>query len=94
MIVMSRLRKGGTPHGWWISPYDAEQEPYIPVSHEPPSTQEDIMITDNLQDELPPLLYERYCILKLPPSNEWVEGVGKILRYNSGGCQLFICEEE
>lgn len=91
---MIRLRKGGTLHGWWISPYDAG-EPHNPTPHgEPPSTQKDRVLSDNLQDELPPLLYERYCILKLAPSHEWVEGVGKIVRYNNGGCQVFICEEE
>ena len=91
---MITLRKGGTLQGWWLIPYDIG-DPHNPTPHgEPPSTQKERIISDNLQDELPPLLYERYCILKLAPSHEWVEGVGKIIKYNNGGCQVFICEEE
>ena len=79
---------------WWISPYDGEESHNSKPHDEPPSTQKDRIISGNLRDALPPLLYERYCILKLVPSHEWVEGVGKIIRYNNGGCQLFIYEEE
>ena len=91
---MISLRQGiSTNMGWWISPYDGE--PHNPTPHnEPPSKQKYRCVSENLQDELPSLLYERYCILKIAPSEEWVEGIGKIIRYNNGGCQLFIYEEE
>lgn len=91
---MIRIQRGVNRDIWWVSPYDGEK-PHSPTPHnEPPSTQEDRMVLGNLQDALPPLLYERYCILKLAPSHEWVEGVGKIIKYNNGGCQVFIFEEE
>lgn len=90
---MIRIQRGVNRDIWRVSPYDGEFH-NIDFYDEPPSTQEDRMVLGNLQDALPPLLYERYCILKLAPSHEWVESVGKIIRYNNGGCQLFIYEEE
>jgi hypothetical protein len=90
---MIRIQRGVNRDIWWVSPYDKEFH-NIDSHDEPPSTQEDRMVVGNLQDALPPLLYERYCILKLVPSHEWVEGVGKIIKYNNGGCQVFIFEEE
>ena len=83
---MIRLQQGGLAYGWWMSAFDR-------IDIEPPSKQVDTHIFD-LEKELPPLLYERYCILKLAPSDEWVKGIGKILRYSNDRCQLFIYEEE
>ena len=81
---MIRLQQGGLAYGWWMSAFDR-------IDIEPPSKQVDTHIFD-LEKELPPLLYERYCILKLAPSDEWVKGIGKILRYSNDRCQLFIYE--
>ena len=83
---MIRLQQGGLCTGWWISAFDR-------IGIEPPSKQVDMHILD-LEKELPPLIYARYCVLKIAPSDEWVEGIGKIIRYNYGKCQLFIYEEE
>ena len=90
---MIRIQRGVNRDIWWVSPYGGEFH-NISSYDEPPSTQEDKVVAGNLQDALPPLLYERYCILKLAPSHEWVEGVGKIVKYNNGGYQVFIFEEE
>ena len=93
MIRIQRGVDNNNNNNWWISPYSG----YIHSinSHdEPPSKQEDRLVSGNLQDALPPLLYERYCILKLAPSHEWVKGIGKIVKYNNGGYQVFIFEEE
>jgi hypothetical protein len=90
---MIRIQQGVNRDIWWVSPYNGEFH-NIDSYDEPPSTQEDRMVVGNLQDALPPLLYERYCILKLAHSCEWVEGVGKIFKYRNGGCQVFIFEEE
>jgi hypothetical protein len=32
--------------------------------------------------------------LKLAPSDEWVSGVGKVIRYNNTGTAVFIIYEE
>jgi len=83
---MIRLQQGATVQGWWISAYDN-------LNVEPPSKQVGMHIFE-LEKELPPLVYERYCLLKLSPSDEWVSWVGKVIRYNNGTCQSFIYEEE
>jgi hypothetical protein len=83
---MIRLQQGVTVQGWWISAYDN-------LNVEPPSKQVGMHIFD-LEEVLPRLIYERYCLLKLASSNEWVSGVGNVIRYNNGTCQFFIYEEE
>jgi len=83
---MIRLQQGATVQGWWVSAFDR-------IGIEPPSKQVDMHIFD-LEKELPPLIYARYCVLKIAPSDEWVEGIGKILRYNCEAYKFYICEEE
>jgi hypothetical protein len=83
---MIRLQQGVTVQGWWISAYDN-------LMVEPPSKQVGMHIFD-LEKKPLPLVYKRYCLLKLAPSDEWVSGVGKVIRYNNGTCQFFIYEEE
>ena len=82
---MIRLSQGGLAYGWWMSAFDR-------IGIEPPSKQVEMHILD-LEKELPPLIYARYCVLRIAPSDEWVKGIGKILRYSNGRCQLFIYEE-
>jgi hypothetical protein len=48
----------------------------------------------DLEKELPRLIYERYCLLKLASSDEWVSGVGKVIRYNNDTAVSLIYEEE
>ena len=83
---MIMLQQGVTVQGWWISAYDN-------LNVEPPSKQVGMHIFD-LEKELPRLIYERYCLLKLAPSDEWVSGVGKVIRYNNDTAVSLIYEEE
>jgi len=71
---------------WWIEAHNEN-------SVEPTSKQKGMYIYD-LEKELPPLIYERYCMLKMIPPDEYVSGIGKVVRYNNGACQFFIYEEE
>ena len=91
---MIRLQQRISEDGWMITPYNPE--PHNPTVHDEPMSKQKYLCTldNNLQDDLPPLVSERYCLLKLAPSDEWVSGVGKVIRYNNGTCQLFIYEEE
>jgi hypothetical protein len=91
---MIRLQQRISEDGWMITPYNPE--PHNPTVHDEPMSKQKYICTldNNLQDDLLPLVYKRYCLLKLAPSDEWVSGVGKVIRYNNGTCQFFIYEEE
>lgn len=91
---MIRLQQRVSEDGWLISPYNPE--PLNPTVHDEPMSKQKYRCTldNNLQDDLSPLVYERYCLLKLAPSDEWVSGVGKVIRYTNRTYQFFICEEE
>jgi hypothetical protein len=91
---MIRLQQKISEDGWLITPYNPE--PHNPTVHDEPMSKQRYLCTldNNLQDDLLPLVYKRYCLLKLAPSDEWVSGVGKVIRYNNDTCQFFIYEEE
>lgn len=91
---MIRLQQRISEDGWLITPYNPE--PHNPTVHDEPMSKQRYMCTldNNLQEDLPPLVYKRYCLLKLAPSDEWVSGVGKVIRYNNTGTAVFLIYEE
>jgi len=91
---MIRLQQRVSEDGWMITPYNPE--PHNPTVHDEPMSKQKYLCTldNNLQHDLPPLVYERYCLLKLAPSDEWVSGLGFVIKYEDGSCNFFICEEE
>ena len=92
---MIRLENTRMIKGWMINPLDETDCNFANIPYESPSKQIARVVRGELKDELPPLLYERYCILRLSPSHEWVEGVGKVIKISSIEVLLmFICEGE
>jgi hypothetical protein len=49
----------------------------------------------DLEKELPPLLYGRYCMLRIAKHGEQHEGLGVVYKYVDGEpYKFYICEEE
>jgi hypothetical protein len=76
---------------WWVEPFDDGRfkEP------EPPSTYPRNTSVFDLEKELPPLLYGRYCMLCVATHGEWYDGLGYVLKDSDGKpVRMYICEEE
>ena len=97
---MIRLESVLEVKGWRITPMDEDDIRFNNISSvmsEIPSKQMARVVLgglEELKDALPPLLYERYCLLRLSPSYEAVSGVGKAIRFGNHSELVFICEEE
>ncbi len=90
---MIRLENTRMIKGWMIHPLDKIDCNFANIPYEPPSKQKARVVRGELKDELPPLLYERYCLLRLSPSYEWIKGIGKSIKMHDTEV-MFICEEE
>jgi hypothetical protein len=62
--------------------------------NEPPSNLRYNDCSKDLEKDLPPLLYGRYCMLHIAVSGERYEGLGYVIKYEDGSCNFYICEEE
>ena len=97
---MIRLESVLEVKGWRITPMDEDDIRFNNISSvmsEIPSKQMARVVLgglEELKDALPPLLYERYCLLRLSPSYEAVSGVGKAIRFGNHSELVFIYEEE
>ena len=75
---------------WWVEPVKT-----IPSFDEPPSTYPRNTRVFDLEKELPPLLYGRYCMLRIAKHGERYEGIGLVLKDSDGKpFRMYICEEE
>ena len=98
---MIRIETVHEMEGWRITPMDEDDIRFnnlsLLITSEMPSKQMARVVRgglDELKNALPPLLYERYCLLRLSPSCEAVRGVGKAIRFGNHSELVFICEEE
>jgi hypothetical protein len=98
---MIRIETVHEMEGWRITPMDEDDIRFnnlsLLITSEMPSKQMARVVRgglDELKNALPPLLYERYCLLRLSPSYEAVRGVGKAIRFSNHSELVFICEEE
>ena len=74
---------------WYVRPVDRN------TFGEPPSTYPLNMSVFDLEKELPPLLYGRYCMLRIAEHGERYDGLGVVYKYMHGEpYKILICEEE
>jgi hypothetical protein len=86
MIEVSRTLTEGE---WWVSPIGRN------TFGEPHSTYPLNRSVLDLEKELPPLLYGRYCMLRIAKHGEQHEGLGVVYKYVDGEpYKFYICEEE
>ena len=90
---MIRVRYKPQIQGWEITPLDNDDCNFHQVPYEPPSKQTARVILGDLKDELPPLLYGRYCMLRTTPHGVLVKGLGRLYKFSDGE-DAFICEEK
>ena len=74
---------------WWVIPIGRN------AFGEPRSTYPLNKSVFDLEKELSPLLYGRYCMLHMAVSGEKYEGLGVVYKYPDGEpYKFYICEEE
>ena len=74
---------------WYIEPVGRN------TFGEPPSTYPLNMSVFDLEKHLSPLLYGRYCMLRIAKHGERYDGLGVVYKYADGEPYKFlICEEE
>jgi hypothetical protein len=74
---------------WWVIPIGRN------AFGEPHSTYPLNKSVFDLEKELPPLLYGRYCMLRIAKHMEQYEGLGVVYKYADGEpYKFYICEEE
>jgi hypothetical protein len=75
--------------GWWVEPIDRN------TFGEAPSKHPLYKSSTNLEKHLSPLLYGRYCMLRIAKHGERHDGLGVVYKYADGEPYKFlICEEE
>ena len=74
---------------WYVEPIDRN------TFGESPSTYPLNTSVFDLEKELPPLLYGRYCMLCIATGGERYDGLGFVLKDSDGKpVRMYICEEE
>jgi hypothetical protein len=74
---------------WWVIPIGRN------TFGEPHSTYPLNRSVFDLEKELSPLLYGRYCMLNIAKHMEQYEGLGVVFKYADGEAyKFYICEEE
>ena len=75
---------------WWVEPIET-----LSSFNEPPSTYQPNRSVFDLEKELPPLLYGRYCMLCVAKAGERYDGLGFVMKDSDGKpFRMYICEEE